>query len=115
MGIGVERDAIGSQLGHLHQSPIKRLSRLARKSIDQVNVDRLKANLARLLDQLKDLLAGLHPVDRGLHILVEVLHTKTESIEPQLAQKHQTIIVNSSRIDLNRVLAVRQKFEISAD
>ena len=101
MGVRVQGDAVRSQRSHLGQRPIKGLGRLLRQPINQINIDRFEAALARRLNQGKHLFSWLDPVHCLLHRRVEVLHPKAEPIETQLGQGVESAWAHRSRVDFN--------------
>ena len=104
--IGVQRDAVGPQLAHLHHSARKRGRGLPRQTVNEVGVDRGVADLAGLLDQRTHRLERLLAMHRLLHIGVEVLHAKTQPVETHASQAPQAHFVDRARVDLDRHLGV---------
>ena len=111
MGIGVQRNAVRPQLHHLAQGAGKRLWRLARQAIDQVHVDRIKTNLARLRHESADLFKRLDAVHGFLHIRIEILHTKTQAVKAKFGQGAQARGIYRPGINLDRIFAARRKGE----
>ena len=101
MGIRVQRNAVGPQLHDLRQRAIKRLRRLARQAVDQIDIDGIKPQRTRRFHQSKDLFSRLHAVHCFLHFCVEILHTKAQPVEPQLCQQRQPACIDGARVHFN--------------
>ena len=113
MRIRVQGNAVRAQLGHLRECPVKRLRALQWQTINQVNVNRLKAPCTGGRHQGEHLLRRLHTVDRFLHRGVEVLHTKTKSVETQFRQGIQALGVHGAGVDLNGVFAPGRECKVA--
>ena len=111
--VGVQRDAVGPQLGHLGQRAVEGFGRLLGQAVDQVDVDRLEADLARRGDQGKHLLGRLDAVHRLLHDGVEILHAERQAVEAQLRQVAQPLGRHGARVDLDGVFAPRHQAEVA--
>ena len=111
MGVGIQSDSVGAQLGHLCQRAIKRLGGLARQPVNQIHIDRLKAQRTRRFHQRKHLLCGLNAVHRLLNLGIKILHTEAQSIEAQFRQHRQPIRSDRARIHLDGILTTRRKGE----
>ena len=115
VGVGIERDAIGAQLLDLLQRMAEGFGRLLGQAVDQVDVDRLEADLARGLHQREHLLGRLHAMDRLLHRRIEVLHAEAQPVEAEPIQMLQALGRDGARIDLDRELATRGQVEMALD
>ena len=109
MGIGVQGDTIGPQRADLFQCVGKRCRRLMGQAIDQIGVDRSKSGLARRRDQGEDLFGGLNAVYGLLHGGIEVLHAKTDAVEPQLRQVPQTQGIDGAWVHFDGIFALGVK------
>ena len=112
VGVGVQRNPVGPQAGHLGHRGRKRLGRLKRQPVDQVGVDGGEANLAGGVHQLAHLLKGLLTVDGALDIGIEVLHAEADPVESHVRQRLQARCAGGAGIHLNRHLAVLGKPEM---
>ena len=86
VGVGVQRDAVRPQLGHLGHGAGYGPGRLLGQAVDQVGIDRLEADAPRRSHQLAHLLDGLDAVHRLPHVSVEVLHAEDQAVEAQRGQ-----------------------------
>lgn len=111
VGVGVQGDAVGAQFGHLGQGAVERGGGLPRQSVDQVDVDGVKADAARGLYQGKYLLGGLDAVYGLLHVGVEVLHAQADAVEAQIAQGLQARGADGARVHFDGVFAIWRKAE----
>ena len=115
MRIGIQRNAVRAQFVDLGERAVKRLGRLLRQAVNQVDIDRLEPQLARRRHQGKDLLGRLDPVHCLLHHGVKVLHAKAQPVKAQFGQRSQPPGVNGARIDFNRVFAAGRKREAAPE
>ena len=112
MGVGVQRNPVGPQAGHLGHRGRKRLGRLKWQPVDQVGVDGGEANLSRGVHQLAHLLKGLLTVDGALDIGIEVLHAEADPVESHVRDGLQAGDGGGTGIHLNRHLALLGKPEM---
>ena len=114
VGVCIQRYAIRPQLCHLGQRAIERLGRLARQTINQIDIDRLKTQSTCCSNQIKHLFSGLNTVHGLLHFRIEILYAKTQAIEAQLRQQPEALDRDGARVDLDRVLATWRQREAAA-
>jgi hypothetical protein len=105
--IGIEGNAIWLAVPPPEPACGRTTRGLHGQSVDQVHIDRLKAETARCRHQRKNLLSGLDPVHGLLHCRVEILHAETQAIEAQLSQIGQAGRIHGAGVDLDRVLTAR--------
>ena len=65
------------------QGFVEAFHRLQRQTINEVQRDRLKAQIARVVDQRQGFLLALDPVDGLLDGRVEILHPQADAVEPE--------------------------------
>ena len=109
--VGVQRDPRGAQGADLRDGAAERLGRLPGQAVDEVGVDRLELQRARLVHQFLHAVVRLYAVHRGLHVGVEVLHAEADAVEADLGQVAQPLPGGGARVDLDRDLALRQDAE----
>ena len=109
MGIGVQGDAVRPQRADLLQGVGKGGRCLVRKAVDEIGVDRSETDLARRRDQGEDLFGGLNAVYGLLHGGIEVLHAKTDAVEPQLRQVLQAPGIDGARVHFDGIFALGVK------
>ena len=114
MCIRVERDPVGPEFADLSEGPAEGLGRLKRQAVDQIHIDRFEPDLAGGFDQLEHLLGRLHTMNRLLDRRIEVLHAKTEPVEPQSRQCLQSLIGHRAGIHLDGVFPPGHQREIAA-
>ena len=113
VGVGVERDAVGPQLGHLGQCAVEGFGRLLGQAVNEVDIDRFEADAPRGGHQGEHLLGRLHPVHRLLHGGVEILHAEAEAVEAEPGQRLQPGFVDGAGIDLDRVFTAGHQAEVA--
>ena len=113
MCIAIEGNSIRLQENHPIEGVVKPGDILFRQAVDQINVDRCDAVLARSFDHVRSLFFTLDTIDRLLHLRIEILHAQAHPIETQLGQCSSFFIIHGARIDLDRIFARRQ-FEMIA-
>ena len=111
MRIGVQGNAVRSQLADLHDRSREALRRLPGKPVDQVGVDGHVAQAAGALHQLANHVEGLDAMDGLLHIRIEILHAEAEPIEAEGAKVGQAVGRHGARVHLDRHLGVGRQAE----
>ena len=114
MGVGIHRDAVGPQLGHLADGAGEAGGRLQRQAVDQVDADGRETQFARRAHQRGHGLDRLHAMHGLLHGGVEVLHAEGQPVEAQRLQMRQPRRVDRARVDLDRQLGPGQQAEAPA-
>ena len=91
---------------------IKRVESLARKTVDQIEVDALtKTYLAGVLDHPQCLVERLPSGDGVLHLRRQILHPHAETVEPELRQALQVFKRCNTRVHFDgyfRVVSERE-------
>ncbi len=105
VGVVEDRQAIGLQADHFLNGAGEPFGRLARQSVDQVQVHRAELQGASRLDQGPRLLQALQAVDGALHGRVQVLHAEADTIEAQLTQQAHGRPVRLARVDFDAIVA----------
>ena len=111
MRVGVQGDAVGSQLVHLRHRSGEALGRLPGQPVDEVGIDGDVAQLAGARHQPLHHLERLDAVHRLLHLGVEVLNPEAEAVEAERAEVGQSFGRHGARVDLDRDLGVRRQAE----
>ncbi len=114
MRVVVERDAVRRALDHLGERVAETRQGLLRQAVDQIDIDRLEAVLARRFDHLRGFFHALDAVDGALDFGVEVLHADADAVHAQRAQQRHLLLADLARIHLDRILAVRIELEALA-
>src|SRR5260370_7550455 len=86
MRVAEKSDAIGGQSDDLIDGVGKSVRRLVGKTVNQINVDAIKAEFARGKEEVAREFMRLDAVDRLLDVGMEILNTHAEAIETQLAE-----------------------------
>ena len=97
--IVVDRQTIRRQLDDLVQCVIETNDVLLWQSVDQVDGNRLEAELARRLDHDPGLVKRLHAIYGNLHRGLEVLNADTHAIEAELGKKSYVLAIDLARIE----------------
>ena len=105
MCIAVDRQSVRPHGDDLVQRSAESLEGLQRQPIDQIEVDRLKAQIASGLIDVLYLFPRLHAIHRHLHVWIEILHPQADTIEPEFFEQLQCGRIDAPRVDLNRKIA----------
>ena len=97
---------------HQRQRAVKRLGRLLRQTVDQIDIDRLKAEAAGGIDQLKDLIGWLDAVNRFLNSRVKVLHAKAQAVKAHAGECVNARHVHRARVNLDRQFGARRQLKM---
>ena len=105
--VAEHRDAVGREREHLLDRGLKRFGGLMRQAVDEVDVEALKAQLARGGDQVARHFVWLHAVDRLLHLRLEILDAHAEAVEAHAPQRFEMRAAGDTRVDLDPDFGVR--------
>ena len=111
VGVGVHREPVGAEREDLVDAVGEPLERLAREAVDQVEVQRLVAELAGGVDERLRHLEGLDAVDELLDLRVEVLHPHRDPVPAVAAEDGEVLGRRHPRVDLDRDLGARCRAE----
>src|SRR5690606_3058638 len=100
--IAVHGEPLRSQADDRVDRPRVSFDALERQPVDQVEVDRGYAGVARAIDDGGRLFHALHPVHSLLHAAVEVLYSEADAIEAELRETRHRVAIDGTRIDLYR-------------
>ena len=100
-----------AQFGNLCHVAPEGLGYLLGQAVDQVGIDGLETQCARLDDQIAHALERLHTVHGFFNLRVEVLDAETDAVEAQAGQMGQTLLVGRARVDLDGQLGGRRQPE----
>src|SRR5258708_1643345 len=82
---------------------------LMRQAVNQIDVNAVKAQFARVRNQIASKFIRLNAMNRLLHFRMEILHTHTEAVEAQFAKNVKMRAVRNPRIDFDAQFCVRRK------
>ena len=85
------------------------LGGLQRQAVDQVDVDAVKAEPARLFDQVARHFERLDAVNRFLHFGMEILNAHAQAVEAEPPQRFQMRVRRHARIDFDADFRVRRE------
>ncbi len=105
VGVAVDREAVRPHSDHLVQRRRERGQVLPRQTVDQVEIDGVKAQFPCLAEDVRHHRHRLDAVDRLLHVRVEVLHSQAHAVEAELRQGAHVGGVDGARVDLDGVIA----------
>jgi len=114
MHIGIQRNTIGSQRLHLSQRALKRLRRLQRQAVNNVDIDGVDSGPAGGIHEGKDLSCFLNAMYRLLYRCIKILHTQIQAVKAHVSQRGKSIGIDDPRIKLNRVFAALRKIKVAA-
>src|SRR6185436_5746403 len=86
MRITVNRDPIGAQRRDEIERRGKRLWRLQREPVNEIDIDRIEARRTRCVHECSRVLFTLHAIDRALYFWIEILHAEAHAIETHVPQ-----------------------------
>ena len=104
-------DAVRREPYDLLHRVLETLGGLVGQAVDQVHVDAVESQFARVGDQVARHFIGLNPVHRFLHLGLEVLNAHAQPVEAHLAHRLQVRARGHTRIYLDPDLRVRRKRE----
>ena len=85
------------------------LGSLQRQAVDQVDVDAVKAEPARLFDQAPRHFERLDAVNCFLHFGMKILNAHAQAVEAEPPQRFKMRVRRHARIDLDADLRVRRE------
>src|SRR5262249_13740831 len=114
MCIAEQRDAIRIQTQDLVHGLGKGRRRLIRQSVNQVDVDAVKSQLPRGINNPLGHLIGLDTVNGLLHLRLEVLNAHAQPVEAKPAKGLEVSPRCDAGIDLDANLRIRTKRKVLA-
>src|SRR6266704_639982 len=110
--IAEESDAIRSELKDLVHGMGKAIRRLVGQTVDQVDVNAVKAQFARGEEQVPRHFEWLNAVNGFLNIGMKVLDAHAQTIKAQLVKRFEMLTRGDSRIDFDANFAVGGELEV---
>ena len=109
--IAVQGNTIWRQTERLFQRCAETCERLPRQAINQIDRNRFKTGITRRQQYIPSLFKRLNPVNGLLHQGVKILNPQAHTIKAHLSQQMSPLRVYRTWINLDRVLAFRQKIK----
>ena len=114
-GKRVDGHTIGTHREHRVDRGGKRLARLQRQAVDEIDVDGRKPKPPRVVEEGLRHFDRLDTVDGRLHGRREVLHAHRQTVEAEIAQQVELFERRHARVDFDGRLAVGVDVEVRGD
>src|SRR6266478_6288230 len=110
--VAEESDAIRGEFENLIHGVGESDCRLEGKAVNQIDVDAIKAKIARGEEQVARHLVRLDAVHRLLHVGMEVLNAHAETVEAEFAQRFEMLATGYTGVDFDPNLTVGVEMEM---
>src|SRR5256714_2354551 len=114
MRVAEQRDAIGRELQNLLNGMSKSFGRLIGQSVDEVDIDAVKAQFACAEKQVACQLERLKPMNGFLDFGMKILNAHAEPVESEAAQSFEVVSRSDARIHFDADFRVGSEMEMLA-